>query len=83
MLHIRHVTLAGVTCTGWWETITKYCTLGGLNYESVRRQGKKSFVVSGNDFPLCNAFYSRLSTALLKGAAHYSGSLCKPQPCAC
>lgn len=34
-------TLAGVTCTGWWETVAKYGTLWGLNYKSVRGGGKK------------------------------------------
>lgn len=34
----------------------------------------------GSDLPLYNPFYSHFSTPLLKGAAHYSGSLCEPLP---
>lgn len=64
------VQLAGVTRIGWQETPAKYCTLGGLNYESVRRMRKqKDFLVPDNGFPLSNPFYS------LHSAAQRSSSL--------
>lgn len=64
------VQLAGVTRIGWQETPAKYCTLGGLNYESVRRMRKqKDFLVPDNAFPLSNPFYS------LHSAAQRSSSL--------